>query len=122
MDENPGRSKLQLRHTPVEIERKFLIANDAWRQLAVRSVGIRDGLIALYKDRKVRVRIAGDIATIAIKAILAKVCDHGLQIGEALLGQLGAMAKLELRGLPALLTLPNGQANRLPSIRASAAQ
>jgi CYTH domain-containing protein len=30
-------------------------------------VGIRDGLIAIYKDRKVRVRISGDIATIAIK-------------------------------------------------------
>jgi adenylate cyclase len=52
---------------PVEIERKFLIANDAWRQSAVRSVSIRDGLIAGYKDRKVRVRISGDIATVAIK-------------------------------------------------------
>jgi CYTH domain-containing protein len=30
-------------------------------------VSIRDGLIALYKDRKVRVRISVDIATIAIK-------------------------------------------------------
>jgi CYTH domain-containing protein len=28
---------------------------------------IRDGLIAAYKDRKVRVRVAGDIATVAIK-------------------------------------------------------
>jgi adenylate cyclase len=33
----------------------------------VRSVSIRDGLIAVYKDRKVRVRISGDIATVAIK-------------------------------------------------------
>jgi hypothetical protein len=30
-------------------------------------VSIRDGLIAVYKDRKVRVRISGDIATIAVK-------------------------------------------------------
>jgi adenylate cyclase len=51
----------------IEIERKFLVANDEWRQLAVRSVNIRDGLIAVYKDRKVRVRLSGDIATIAIK-------------------------------------------------------
>ena len=51
----------------IEIERKFLVANDEWRQLAVRSVSIRDGLIAVYKDRKVRVRISGDIATVAIK-------------------------------------------------------
>jgi adenylate cyclase len=41
--------------------------NDTWRQLAVRKVSIRDGLIAVYKDRKVRVRISDDIATVAIK-------------------------------------------------------
>ncbi|MFZ1148862.1 MAG: CYTH domain-containing protein [Xanthobacteraceae bacterium] len=62
------RPKLQLHHGPVEIERKFLVTNDDWRQLAVRSVRLRDGLIAAYKDCKVRVRIAGDdIATVAIK-------------------------------------------------------
>ena len=61
------RPKLQPRPSPVEIERKFLVANDAWRQSAVRSVSIRDGLIAVYQDRKVRVRISGDIATVAIK-------------------------------------------------------
>ena len=44
-----------------------MVANDAWRQSAVRSVSIRDGLIAVYQDRKVRVRISGDIATVAIK-------------------------------------------------------
>ena len=65
--EKPERPKLQLHHSPVEIERKFLVANNAWRQSAVRSVSIRDGLVAAYKDRKVRVRISGDIATIAIK-------------------------------------------------------
>ena len=67
MDENSGRPKVRLRHSPVEIERKFLVANNAWRQSAVRSVTIRDGLIAVYKDRKVRVRVSGDIATVAIK-------------------------------------------------------
>jgi adenylate cyclase len=51
----------------LEIERKFLVANDGWRSSAVRNVRIRDGLIAVYKDRKVRVRIAGDIATVAVK-------------------------------------------------------
>jgi adenylate cyclase len=60
--------KLQLQHGSVEIERKFLVISDEWRQLAVRSVRLRDGLIAAYKDRKVRVRIAGDgVATVAIK-------------------------------------------------------
>src|SRR6516165_32710 len=66
--EKSDRPKLQLRHSPVEIERKFLVTNDDWRRLAVRSVRLRDGLIAAYKDRKVRVRVAGDdIATVAIK-------------------------------------------------------
>src|SRR5262249_2978715 len=62
------RPKLQLHHGPVEIERKFLVSNDDWRRLAVRRVRLRDGLIAAFKDRKVRVRVAGDdIATVAIK-------------------------------------------------------
>jgi CYTH domain-containing protein len=65
--EKSDRPKLQLDHSPFEIERKFLVANDEWRQSAVRSVSIRDGLIAVYKDRKVRVRISEDIATMAIK-------------------------------------------------------
>ena len=65
--EKSDRNKLQLHHGPVEIERKFLVANDDWRQSAVRSVTIRDGLIAAYQGRKVRVRISGDIATVAIK-------------------------------------------------------
>jgi CYTH domain-containing protein len=65
--ESSDRPKLQLLHGSVEIERKFLVSNDAWRQSAVRSVSIRDGLIAVYMDRKVRVRISGDIATVAIK-------------------------------------------------------
>jgi CYTH domain-containing protein len=66
--EKSDQPKLQLHHRPVEIERKFLVSNDDWRRLAVRSVRLRDGLIAAYKDRKVRVRIAGDaIATVAIK-------------------------------------------------------
>jgi adenylate cyclase len=66
--EKTERPKLQLQHGFIEIERKFLVINDEWRQLAVRSVRLRDGLIAAYKDRKVRVRIAGDhIATLAIK-------------------------------------------------------
>jgi adenylate cyclase len=65
--ERSDRPKLQLLHGSVEIERKFLVANDDWRQSAVRSVSIRDGLIAVYMDRKVRVRISGDVATVAIK-------------------------------------------------------
>jgi CYTH domain-containing protein len=67
MREKSNRPRLQLLHGSVEIERKFLVTNDEWRQSAVRSVSIRDGLIAVYRDRKVRVRISGDTASIAIK-------------------------------------------------------
>jgi adenylate cyclase len=65
--EKSDRPRLQLHHGPVEIERKFLVANDEWRLSAVRSVSIRDGLIATYEGRKVRVRVSGNIATVAIK-------------------------------------------------------
>ena len=51
----------------VEIERKFLLASDGWRGLVVRSDYIRDGLIAASDERKARVRIIGDRATLAVK-------------------------------------------------------
>src|SRR5262249_29244394 len=52
----------------LEIERKFLVANDGWKNSVVRSVRIRDGLIANNKGNKARVRIANDVATIALKS------------------------------------------------------
>jgi CYTH domain-containing protein len=51
----------------VEIERKFLVANEEWKHAVVHSVSLRDGLIAACNGRKVRVRIAGNTATIAVK-------------------------------------------------------
>lgn len=51
-----------------EIERKFLVVNDRWREHCTRRQRIRDGLVAATADRKVRVRICGTRATIAIKA------------------------------------------------------
>ena len=58
MREKSDQPKLQLHQGPVEIERKFLVTNDEWKSVAVRSMKLRDGLIAAYKDRKVRVRIS----------------------------------------------------------------
>jgi len=58
------RPKLRSHHGPVEIERKFLVANDEWRRSAIRSVSICDGLIAASENRKARVRISGGLATI----------------------------------------------------------
>src|SRR5262252_2329066 len=52
----------------LEIERKFLVANEDWKTAVIRSVRIRDGLIANNKGHKARVRIADGIATIALKS------------------------------------------------------
>ena len=65
--------KLHLQHAPIEIERKFLIANDAWKHSVVGSVSIRDGLIASYKSRKVRVRISDQIAVTPSKVPIAEL-------------------------------------------------
>ena len=52
----------------LEIERKFLVAKEGWKTAITRSVRIRDGLIANNKGNKARVRIADDVATIALKS------------------------------------------------------
>src|SRR5215469_5652984 len=52
----------------LEIERKFLVANEGWKPAVSRSVRIRDGLIANNKGNKARVRIANDVSTIALKS------------------------------------------------------
>ena len=51
----------------LEIERKFLVIDDSWKNSIIRSVHIRDGLIASDNGRKVRVRISNQSATITIK-------------------------------------------------------
>ena len=50
----------------IEIERKFLPKNDGWRGLGVGTV-YRQGFLSTVKERVVRVRIAGDKATLTIK-------------------------------------------------------
>lgn len=42
---------------PIEIERKFLVANDGWRARWTRKEHLRDGLISHSPERKVRVRV-----------------------------------------------------------------
>jgi adenylate cyclase len=50
-----------------EIERKFLLKSADWRALATRSEAMRQGYIAGGRRASVRVRIAGDDASLNIK-------------------------------------------------------
>ena len=50
----------------VEIERKFLLAGDAWRALG-EPVLLRQGYLSSDKERTVRVRVEGDRGTMTIK-------------------------------------------------------
>jgi adenylate cyclase len=50
-----------------EIERKFLVANDRWRQAADGGTSIRQGYLSTAPERVVRVRLAGDLAWLTIK-------------------------------------------------------
>jgi adenylate cyclase len=53
---------------PREIERKFLLKNDAWRALAERSRRMTQGYLASGGRVSVRVRVAGDDAWLNLKA------------------------------------------------------
>lgn len=51
-----------------EIERKFLLRNDSWRQQVFRTKSIRQGYLVSDEIRSVRVRIADDEAHLNIKS------------------------------------------------------
>jgi adenylate cyclase len=51
-----------------EIERKFLVTSDAWKQGATGK-RYRQGYLSTHKERTVRVRIAGDAAFLTIKGL-----------------------------------------------------
>ena len=52
----------------VEIERKFLVAGDAWRQQATGRQ-YRQGYLSCDPERSVRIRLAGEEAWLTIKGI-----------------------------------------------------
>lgn len=52
----------------IEIERKYLIASEAWRELA-QGVDYRQGYLSTVKERTVRVRTVGDSGFLTIKGI-----------------------------------------------------
>jgi adenylate cyclase len=50
-----------------EVERKYLVKGDLWRERAGPGVPIRQGYLCIEPDRSVRLRIAGDKAFLTIK-------------------------------------------------------
>jgi adenylate cyclase len=53
----------------IEIERKFLVAGDGWRQAATTQTRFSQGYLSRDPARTVRVRIAGDRAFLTIKGL-----------------------------------------------------
>ena len=52
----------------IEIERKFLIRNDSWREAAGVGIPIKQGYLVGGKEASVRVRLHGDKANLNIKS------------------------------------------------------
>jgi adenylate cyclase len=52
----------------IEIERKFLIRDNGWRDEVVSVERLRDGLVGLFDGGKIRVRLGDSHASLAIKA------------------------------------------------------
>jgi adenylate cyclase len=51
-----------------EIERKFLVRDDGWRDFVIETIRLRQAYIASMEDRSVRVRLADDtLATLTVK-------------------------------------------------------
>ncbi|MCG7869575.1 MAG: adenylate cyclase [gamma proteobacterium symbiont of Stewartia floridana] len=51
----------------LEIERKFLVVNDKWRDSVISEAVIKQGYLATTEQASVRVRVDGDAANINIK-------------------------------------------------------
>jgi len=52
----------------IEIERKFLVTNDSWREAAGPGIPIKQGYLVGGKDASVRVRLQGEMANLNIKS------------------------------------------------------
>lgn len=53
----------------IEIERKFLVLGDSWRDAAGDGTLYRQGYLSLDSERTVRVRLAGSRASLTIKGL-----------------------------------------------------
>jgi CYTH domain-containing protein len=53
---------------PLEIERKFLLKSDTWRDISTKSMDIRQGYLVRQTDCAIRIRVTNDQAFITIKS------------------------------------------------------
>ncbi|MCU7926316.1 MAG: CYTH domain-containing protein [Candidatus Thiodiazotropha sp. (ex Dulcina madagascariensis)] len=53
---------------PLEIERKYLVINDNWKDHVVSQVAIKQGYLATTSKASIRVRLAGEEANLNIKS------------------------------------------------------
>ena len=53
----------------VEIERKFLVRHDGWRRAALSRVEIVQGYLANTAKSSIRLRVAGNAATLSVKGM-----------------------------------------------------
>jgi len=60
----------------VEIEHKFLLADDRWRPLVSRTVVYRQGYLSAQANTSVRVRVSGDKAWLNIKSAVVGSQRH----------------------------------------------
>ena len=71
----------------VEIERKFLVNDDSWREQVLRSSKMQQGYLNEAKQSSVRVRVAGDKAYLNIKSatlgIYRKEYEYAIPVGDA---------------------------------------
>jgi CYTH domain-containing protein len=71
----------------LEIERKFLVVNDRWREHVSAKMELKDGLISRDADKKVRVRSYGARATLTVKSRAAGMrrdeFEYEIPLGDA---------------------------------------
>ena len=55
----------------VEIERRFLLADDSWRKTAGEPLVLQQGYLSVEKERTIRVRIIGSQAWLTLKGYIS---------------------------------------------------
>ena len=55
----------------VEIERRFLLADDSWRKAASEPLVLQQGYLSVEKERTIRVRIIGSQAWLTLKGYIS---------------------------------------------------